>query len=269
MGRRRIRSLLTLGYSPSQITGIDFREDRRQSAEQDYHITTVSGVTDSPTCTHMFVCTPPDKHLGYLEYASESGIVTFVEHGIFHRGLANLDPEFIKPSCTMLFHPLMLEIQSLAASPISNIIYHCGQNLHDWHPYEDIDDFYVSKRGTGGAREIVPFELTWMCDVFGVPAKAIGIKSNTSNIADIDDTYNIALAWGNTLGALTVDVVSRPAIRKLTIVATDGTTRNFDLNEGISEAMYVAEVKAFLSNALPNTLEKEIEVLKLLEKIEG
>ena len=35
-----------------------------------------------------------------------------------------------------------------------------------------------------------------------------------------------------------------------------------------SEQMYVDEVKAFMDGELPNTLEKEIKILELLEDIE-
>lgn len=37
------------------------------------------------------------------------------------------------------------------------------------HPWENVNEFYVSNRVTGGAREIVPYELTWIVHILGVP----------------------------------------------------------------------------------------------------
>ena len=42
----------------------------------------------------------------------------------------------------------------------SGFVYHSGQYLPDWHPWESYKDFYVSNPATGARREIVPFELS-------------------------------------------------------------------------------------------------------------
>jgi hypothetical protein len=175
----------------------------------------------------------------------------------------------------MLFNSIVDKVrQDWANDTVSNVIYHCGQYLPDWHPNEPVSQFYVSKKETGGAREIVPFELTWMADLFGLP-KVIGKARKTIDIPGaetIDDTYNILLDWGKFLGVLTVDVVSRTPIRRLLI---NGSEKQciYNLQDGISEEMYIQETKCFLdavfnNGVFPNTLHDDIAVLKLLEQAE-
>ena len=78
----------------------------------------------------------------------------------------------------MLFHPAIKDIKRIIQSGefgnITNFSYHSGQYLPDWHPWEKVSEYYVSNRETGGGREIVPFELTWIADVIGFPKKVTG-----------------------------------------------------------------------------------------------
>ncbi len=75
------------------------------------------------------------------------------------------------PSCTMRFHPaVQLMRERLAQGTIGRPLaftHHVGQYLPDWHPWEDYRTYYVSRRETGAAREIVPFELNWLTYLFG------------------------------------------------------------------------------------------------------
>ncbi len=45
--------------------------------------------------------------------------------------------------------------------------YHVGQYLPDWHPWEDIKDFFVNDKRTNGNREILVRELPWLTETFG------------------------------------------------------------------------------------------------------
>jgi predicted dehydrogenase len=181
---------------------------------------------------------------------------------------------------------------------------HSGQYLPDWHTYEPVSDYYVSDPATGGAREIVPFEMTWLTELFGFPLRVAGQFRKTIEIIGaeyIDDTYNCLLDYGNFLATVTVDVVSRHATRRLTINGDKGqllwswddeAIRLFDgassrwteikyemeqaepgYNKNIGENMYVDEIRVFLAAVngkakFPNSLEQDHRVLKLLYALE-
>ena len=97
--------------------------------------------------------------------------------------------------------------------------------MPDWHPWEKIEDFYVSVRETGAGREIVPFELTWINDIFGEPKPLACVKAKLTDMnADIDDIYHCLLRYTKgVLANITVEVVSRPqATREMRVLGSKG-----------------------------------------------
>ena len=219
----------------------------------------------------------------------------------------NTNNVFVAPSGTFLFHPAIKEIKKIVTSgkygKVCNFSYHSGQYLPDWHPWENVNDFYVSNRMTGGAREIVPYELTWIVDVLGYPDKVKGYFKRTRDIGcDIEDSYVSALDYGNMVGSLLIDVVGRNAVRNLVLnfekaqlqwrgdrellelydpetgtwehIALGDMIHEEGYNKIVNENMYIDEIEAFLKGIederlYPNTMENDIKVLKILEEIEN
>ena len=84
--------------------------------------------------------------------------------------------------------------------------HHVGQWLPDWHPWEDYRTFYVAKRETGAAREIVPFELNWLTQLFGPVTELNAFVSKLSSLeADIDDIYSTLLGFESGVQGSMVD----------------------------------------------------------------
>jgi predicted dehydrogenase len=313
MGKRRIRCLKKLGYT--NILGYDVMEKRRQEAEEKYGVRTVDGLAPSvlQASEVIFISTPPDRHNEYIKLAIENNKPAFVEAGVILEGLRELNRlaknrnVLIAPSCTMRFHPAIKEIKNIVISgkygKVTNFTYHSGQYLPDWHPWESPRDFYVSRKETGGCREIVPFELTWITDIMGFPERVSGFHGKTMDVrADIDDTYVISMVFKDKYGNMTVDVVSRYATRSLILNMERGqilwrwdenVVKLFDaanrrwvhyyLPEGqaeegyskhIVEDMYVEETESFIAavkgdREYPNSLDDDIRVLELLHSIEA
>jgi len=313
MGRRRVRCLRTLGVQA--IAGYDPRSDRRAEAGREYGIELRDSLAaeDLRAFDVVVISTPPDQHHQAIAWSVAAGKPCFVEASVIRDPLPALARQaqeqgvLVAPSCTLRFHSAIREITRIVHSrrygKACNFSYHCGQYLPDWHPWEQVTDYYVSNPATGGAREIVPFELTWMVDAFGWPQQAQGLKMRTADVgAPIDDTYAALLRFDGFVGSLVVDVVARQAVRKLTLnfeqasLAWDwdsGVVRVWEADPGrlvelhqprtsahagyhqnIGEAMYIAEVDAFLAAAqgrgtFPHSLQDDIRVLGLLEQIEA
>ena len=312
MGKRRIRNLLALGIK--DITGFDMREDRRAEARDKYNITTTSELDEALLSNSdiYIISTPPDRHLEYMKLAVKHGKPAFVEASVIKKGLAELAQAageadvLIAPSCTFRFHPGVKTVKDIVLSGkygrLCNFVYVMGQYLPDWHPWEQIKDFYVSKRETSASREMVPFELTWLLDITGHPEEVFSFYGQTHDMgADIDDTYNVNLKYKGFLGTLVVDVVSRFATRSLimnleraqirwnwedkVIRLYDADKKEWELfrepegraesqyNKNIIEEMYIEEMRAFVDaskgvRTFPNTLDEDISILDLLEKAE-
>lgn len=313
MGKRRIRCLKALGYN--EITGYDPRKDRRDEAKQKYNISTIDTVEGLAVSDidAVIISTPPDKHNQWIKWAIDNKKPCFVEASVIIEGLEELNQRakvngiLIAPSCTLKFHPAIKDIKDIVESghygKITNFSYHSGQYLPDWHTYENVKNYYVSQRETGGAREIVPFELTWLVDLMGLPIDIKCFYGETMDVgASIDDTYVIALKFNdNMYGSLIVDVTSRYATRSLILNIEkgqiiwrwdEGLVKVYDAinmrwvhyntpqgqtaegyNKNIIEDMYINEVKSFIDavyriKAFPNTLDEDIQILKILYQAE-
>ena len=311
MGKRRVRCLIALGVE--KIVGFDTREDRRKEAASLYGIDTEGSISAiNPAEFDAFIIsTPPDKHTEYAKKAIDNQTPAFIEASVILEDVKeiqayNTNNTFIAPSCTLRFHPVIKDITSIIKSnaygKVTNFSYHSGQYLPDWHPWENVNDFYVSKRETGGGREIVPFELTWMVDSLGWPVDAKGYFKQTIDFgAKIEDSYALTLEYPSAIGTLIVDVASRYAVRNLIINMEmaqiqwkwdDGFFKLYEVknnrwikygqqeitaaagyNKNIGEGMYIEEINAFLDgiagkNAYPNNIVDDIRVLEILNKVE-
>lgn len=316
MGKRRIRNLRELGYF--DIAGIDPRSDRRDEVSGQYGIKVFADLNLALQDFNpdvFLICTPPDLHMDYAYFGVKRKIHVFIEASVVEPErikqlipLMNSSKVIVAPSCTMRYFPGPIKIKQLIQDGVIGRIhlvnYHVGQNLIDWHPWEDIQDYYVSKNLTGGAREIVPFELTWLNDIFGTPVIKHAWKAKLSDIhAPIDDTYFFLLRYDHeAMVNVTVEVITRPkAVRKMVIVGEDGLIE-YDTQDNIvkyismglanwieyklptpdshenyinPEAPYVLELRDFIAavnekdpDLYPNSLLHDYNVLLTLNEIE-
>lgn len=315
MGKRRVRCLRALGVE--NVHGFDDRGDRQEEAKSAYGIRVYADYDEALAAARpnvIIISVPPHVHHIYMRRALAERRPFFVEASVVDTNMEAIIREadrtrvVVAPSSTMRFHPGIQMIKETVLSgqlgKLSNIIYHSGQYLPGWHPYEKISDYYVSRRECGGAREIVPFELTWIVDIFGFPKRVSANVRKTIDIEGaetIDDTYDCLLDFGGLLAVFVVDVVSRFGTRRLLINGdkkqliwdwSDKKVRVYEpevqkwkallyheesaavgYNANISETMYIEETRAFLDAALngrsfPNTLKNDHAVLKLLYAIE-
>jgi len=280
MGKRRIRCLLELGISKENIMGFDISEDRCHEVEKLYEIDTI-WIFALPLYEPiiMFVCTPPDKHLEYLQIASDYKIPCFVEASVCIEGLKELvkrdDKHLIHPSATMRFDNHIRDIKKFVenSKDIVRFEYKCISYLPDWHPNEDISEFYVSKRETGACREMVPFELEWLIWIFGKVKEIKGLVTSTGEFGEIDDVYNILVRFeSGVIGNITIDIITKAAKgghREINLYNRDYFTIDRIRS---TEQMYIDEIKHFLNalkgNLYHYSLKEDIEVLELLKKIE-
>lgn len=307
MGKRRIRNLLHLGEK--DITGFDIRDDRRTEANSLYGIKTISSLEklEWNQFSHVIISTPPDLHAHYAIIAAKLEKNIFIEASVIDEDLDALEKLanknfVISPSCTMRFDPIVAKAKEIIDSgALGKLIFanhYFGQYLPDWHPYENIRDFYVSKRQTGAAREIVPFDLvyiTWLC---GFPKTLTSLITNSKTLGvDIDDVYSVLYQTDeNVQVTFTVDVVSRFSYRDTRLIFSEGNLTIDNVNGSLSlfdgktmqgqvikrdslaqtfsrEEMYVLEMKAFLDatngkRPFPYSLKDDRRILKILRTVE-
>lgn len=312
MGKRRIRNLQKLGYN--DILGFDIQKTRRDESLKKYKIEIFDNVHDAllRNPKAIVISTPPDLHLKYAMLAIKNNVDFFMElnHSSKHVKQIIKKIKYTKilaaPSCTMRYHPVVLELEKLlrkkTIGKIFQIHHYNGQNLKSWHPWENYKKFFVSKKETGGAKELVPFELNWIVYLLS------SIKSVSSNVekisdldVDIDDIYQIHAHFKNGLvGNLIFDVIANPSFRETKLIGNRGVIL-CDFKKGIiqintgkklkikkinlgksapgytgntpSETIYEEEIKNFLlavkrKQKYPFDLNEDLQILEVLDAIE-
>lgn len=312
MGKRRIRNLIKLGFN--DIIGYDVTKSRRINAKNQFPIMIVPSIEDA--LNHepnvMIISTPPDKHLDYAKIAVKNNIDFFTEVNLISKHVRKIlqitqkKNLICSPSFTMHFHPLVKELKKLLQKdPIGKILiiqHHSGQYLPNWHPWEDYRKFFVSKKITGGARELIPVELIWLTHLFNEIKMVSGNVEKISNLdVNIDDIYQVLMKFKNNISCmLTVDVLSIPSFRETKIIGEKGTilcdftnanlkilkgnkTKKIQLKlgnvaKGYSkstppESLYEDELKTFLNSVktrknYPFSFKEELKILSVLDAIE-
>lgn len=234
MGSRRLRCLKALGEVA--VLGVDPRADRRRRAQREHGIATAATVAASvlAKADAVVISTPPFAHTLFIAKALAARVPSFVEASVMTSNLpalwarAQKQKTLVWPSCTMRYFRgprLVRELlsQNAAGTPWS-FVYHSGQWLPDWHPWEKVTDYYVTRPETGGGREIVPFELAWLTWLFG-PVKSVKAQSASKAkfAPGVEDLYQILLEFESGVRAmLQVDILARVPARRFALEGSVG-----------------------------------------------
>ena len=226
MGFRRAR--LVKQYDDSiNIIGVDINAERRKKAECELKIMTkesIQAACEDFACDAAFISTSPLSHASIINECLKRNLHVFTELNLVADGyddnikLADDYNKVLFLSSTFLYRKEIEFIKREVSSydGCLSYVYHVGQYLPDWHPWENYKNFFVGDRRTSGCREIMAIEFPWLVDVFG---KVKSIKTSNSKISSLDidypDTYQMILEHNSGhRGIVVVDIVSRKAERK-------------------------------------------------------
>lgn len=227
MGKRRIR--LLKGIDPSiEIIGVDTWDERRAQVEEMGHKTFASiaeAAAEKPDVA--FVCTAPLSHYAILKELLTYKINSFTELNLVKDGyeelmaLAEANNTVLFLSSTMLYRGeinFILDEVKKYDKPVS-YIYHIGQYLPDWHPWESYKNFFVGNKRTNGCREIFGIEMPWLIEAFGKVTDVYSVSNKVTDLdIDFDDRYFVTLTHeSGARGVLSVDVVCPKAVRNLEV----------------------------------------------------
>jgi len=257
MGKRRIR-LLTQIVDELELYGVDGREDRceearKAAAECGATIKTFKSIAEVAATAKIdaaVISTSPLSHASIIHECLENGWHVFTELNLVTDGydenlaLAKDKGVMLYLSSTPMFRNETNYITNKVADsnkPLS-YIYHVGQYLPDWHPWESYKDFFIGQKKTNGCREILAIELPWMERCFGKIDKiqAMSLRQTGLDI-DFQDNYNIIISHENGhKGVFVVDIVCRKPVRYFEVygeelyITWDGSTtglKEFDIEK--------------------------------------
>lgn len=311
MGKRRIR-LMKQYDSSLELIGVDSNIERRETASSQFLIKTYELIEDAANIEEVecaFVCTSPLSHFAIIRQLIRKGIHVFTEINLVsdgYRELIEVSDVKLFLSSTFLYRKDIHWLINRVKGQKVNYLYHTGQYLPDWHPWENYNNFFVRDKRTNGCREILAIELPWIVECFGKIGKISVIKDKLSDLKiDYPDNYLLQIEHENgNKGQIAVDVIARKAIRRIEIFNQKlqlywngspdslqewefetGTMRNIvtygdiqkDKNycDNIIENAYMDEIDAFFSwikgddSKLCYSFEKDLETLKIIDEIEA
>lgn len=287
MGKRRIRLIKEM-YPSYEIVGVDGREDRRLEAYDKFQIMCyeqLKDVTEPIDC--VFVCTSPLSHNVIIHDALMRGCNVFTELNLVSDGykenieLAKEKNIHLFLSSTFFYREEIKYIRNkISQARKWNYIYHIGQYLPDWHPWESYKDFFLGDKRTNGCREIMAIELPWLVGTFG---KVMGLNVLSDKLTDLhieyNDNYFLQLSHeSGTKGCIIVDVVSPVAVRKFelyrensylawsgtpeTLCEYDPETKQLEIVRLKEETEHVEGYRAFVvENAYKNEIREFFDVV--------
>lgn len=317
MGRRRVR-ILRQYYKDVDIIGIDTLADRRKQAKEEFGIATVSSSEElfydgDIGDVAAFICTSPLTHSDTIAECLRKGFHVFTEINLVSNGydknmeLARRNGGVLFLSSTFLYRKEIQYIHEIVrkSNSVLQYIYHAGQYLPDWHPWENYKGFFVGNKATNGCREFMAIEFPWIFEVFGDIQDVQVISSKNSSL-DIEypDTYQIFfIHQGGHHGSIVIDLVSRKPVRNLEIVGEDlylswdGTptglflydyktkenrnillykdiNKHSDYNPSVIENAYLSEIENFFAviegkEDAKYSFERDRYILSIIDKIEG
>ena len=227
MGRRRIRLMQAMSDAP-EIVGVNRSEERRAQVEQEFGIRTFATLAEAVAEARpqaAFLCTAPASHGPAVLECIDAGLHVFMEINLLGgwyaeasvRAAAKGVKLFI--SSTPVYRREMRYIADAVQGAPVNYLYHCGQYLPDWHPWEDYHGFFAAKKETNGCREILCVELPWIEKAFG-KIESVHVMSGRLTSLDIDfpDHYMISIRHaGGSKGMYCQDIVARKGLRRLEV----------------------------------------------------
>ena len=231
----------------------------------------------------VFITNPNSRHLGTALLAAKSGCNLFIEKPLSHirNGLEELktlaDEKKLKIMIgyNLRWHPLLVKMKTMVADgdighPICANI-EMGENIEDWHPWEDYREAYAAyKAGGGGAVLCFSHDIDYLYWFFGMPEKIHSVGGKITPLGgDAEDMVKALLEYKNKfIISLHLDYWQRPPRRFFEIIGTKGKItwdyyaknltcvsrnsntapaiyrlpENFDRND-----MFVDEIKEFIS----------------------
>lgn len=315
MGKRRIR--LMSEHKDIEIFGIDSNEERCQEVEDKFGVRCFASIARAKAKENVecaFICTSPLSHAGIIKECLLNDLHVFTEINLVSDGyeenmrLAKDKGLVLFLSSTFLYRKETQTIINKVKDHQSkiNYIYHVGQYLPDWHPWESYNSYFIGNPRTNGCREIMAIDMPWLVTAFG-PIKSVqALKSkNTELNINYNDNYLIMIEHETgAKGVFAADVVARRPFRRIDVygenlqLSWNGTADSlmeYDIDakqerqiqfedasehvEGyaafITENPYREEINAFLAQVSDPYIrpawdfEKDIEVLKIIDQIEA
>ena len=184
-----------------------------------------------------FITNETSKHISIANKLAKKGIDIFIEKPLSNslneikqfEKIINKNKLISMIGCNFRFFPPFKEIKKLLNKKILGNIYSIqlenNSYLPDWHPYENYQKGYASKKNLGGGVTLTQIhELDYLCWFFGLPVEVTTIMDKISNLkVDVDDISESILKFSNqSIATIHLDFLQRPFHKSCKIIGSKG-----------------------------------------------
>ncbi len=258
----------------------------------------------------VFITNPNAKHLETALQAARAGQHLFIEKPVATaiEGVTELEDVVRKKKLTVMvgynfrFHPLLKKMKDLFDSgTIGKAIsahVEMGENIEDWHPWEDYTSSYGPwKDKGGGAVFCFSHDIDYLYWFLGMPETVLAVGGKITPLkGDAEDMAKSLWRFpGGAIASVHLDYWQRPHRRSFHLIGTEGALlwdyeakiltlfphakgkepQTWNIPEGFDRNdMFVEEVKNFVSaiengaaSAIP--LDQGVDVLNICLQIRG
>ncbi|MBI4992207.1 MAG: Gfo/Idh/MocA family oxidoreductase [Candidatus Harrisonbacteria bacterium] len=250
----------------------------------------------------VVVANPNSLHMPISLAGARAGCHLFIEKPVSHT-MDQMDEltELLKKKnliamvgYNLRFHPLLQLMKRMYESGeigrAVSVHVEVGENIEDWHPWEDYRDAYACwKSGGGGVTLCFSHDIDYLYWFFGMPERVQAIGGKKAPLGgDAEDTIKALMEFrGGLIASLHMDYWQRPKKRTFEIIGTLGrmmwdcgagtlvlekrdlikktfdVPKNFDRND-----MFISEMKNFILSAenkenLLIPFEEGVDVLRI------
>lgn len=246
IGQRHYRNARTLGMeaafirSRSSMTPFQqaFFDERAGAGDLVRSFASVEEALDGFAPDAAVIATPNHLHATHAEAMIRAGLPTLIEKPIdvdsaSARSLAQLSTSKGVPCLVgynLRFHPHLVLLKTMLASgslgAVLSIMCEVGENIEDWHLWEDYRQTYAPYvHSGGGALLCFSHDIDYLIWLFGAPSGVFASGGKvTPLVGDAEDLIQALLRYPDGSSALLhVDYWQRPKARKLKIIAERGT----------------------------------------------
>jgi predicted dehydrogenase len=186
----------------------------------------------------LIIATPNHMHMEAAIEGAKQGLHLLIEKPVHNKieGLDELESLVAEKHLTTLvgynlrFHPLLKRVKSMVDSKeigeITSVSMEVGENIVDWHPWEDYRDTYAPfiKSG-GGALLCFSHDIDYLYWIVGIPDTLCAAGGKVTPLeGDAEDL--VQAIWKYTAGPtvlLHIDYWQRPKVRTLKIIGSKKT----------------------------------------------
>lgn len=243
IGQRHYRNIRALGHEAAFLRSSKekrsfvqkfFDEEALEGRQPKEFSTLEEAVLEWEPCA-IVIATPNHLHFSNALAAAKQNLSLLIEKPVHDTstGLEELSSLINERKLTAMvgynlrFHPLLMRIKEmLEGNEIGDVLavsVEVGENIEDWHPWEDYRDTYAPNLATGGGALLCfSHDVDYLYWLFGTPknVEASGGKI-TPLSGDAEDMVQSLWTYEDGKTALVhIDYFQRPKVRILKIIGT-------------------------------------------------